>query len=218
MKYLYLFFFSATLLLLIGCKETTTSPVIKDIQSISIENVPPFIYATRNSVQLKATAHYDDGSDADITEAAAWRFVGENDYSEATLFYGLITPKQNGDGNGSEALLEFEISYKELADNGSLRIIPATALTIDDTNITDTNNIKVDDNYTFSVDINYSDGTFAKADENHSNSLIWSATGSAEVLNQENGVATIHFTQTGEANISITFHSLSDLRTYTVSQ
>ena len=217
MKYFSFFLLSFILTLFFGgCKKTTSKPVLKDIENIRIDNVPDHIYATRNSLQLKAVAHYNDGSEADVTEAAIWRFNDVNNYKEATVFYGLIVPRENGDGNGSDALLDINIAYKELADNAQLRIVRATAIAIDDTNISDPNNIKVDDNYTFAVDINYSDSTSAKADENHSNALIWSASGAAEIVSQSGYKAEVHFTRAGEANITLSFHSLNDLRTYNI--
>ena len=208
--------FSASLLLLAlgGCGTTNDSPVVKEINDISISPASATIYATANELDLKAYANYSDGTSEDITEAARW----ETDFSKASLAYGKLIPKVNGDGNGSNTTLDITISYRSLGDtqNNMVTIVPLTALHIDDSNISGTP--AADTSYTFKATADYANGDQnISIDANNSNQIVWSVEGNATLVSVGAGEAIISFSK-GEANVTVTgFYDINTTKSYTIN-
>ncbi len=209
-------FFSASLLLcgLGGCGTTNDTPIVKEINDISISPTSATLYATANELDLKAYVNYSDGTSADVTQAARW----ETDFSKASLAYGRLVPKVNGDGNGSNTTLDVTISYRSLNDtqNGMVTIVPLSALHIDDSNISGTP--AADTNYTFKATADYANGDQnVSIDANNSNQIVWSVEGNATLVSVGGGEATISFSK-GEANVTVTgFYDINATKSYTIN-
>ena len=205
---------SLLLLALGGCGTTNETPIVKEINDINISPTSAAIYATTNQLELKASVNYSDGSSADITEAAKW----ETDFSKASLAYGKLTPKVNGEGNGNSTTLDVTASYRSLSDthNALVRIIPLTALLIDDSDIGDSP--AADINYTLKAIADYGNGDVnISIDANNSNQIIWSVEGNATLVDVKDGIATISFTK-GEANVTVTgFNEINTSKSYTIN-
>jgi len=207
-------FLVATALFLGGCGDNTDTPVVKDVQNIFISypESQTEVYST-SSIQLKASVLYDDGSSADITQAAGWKC----DYSKASIFYGKLTPKVNGEENGSSTFVDISITYKTLADadDNLIKIIPLTALHIDDSNTSGAP--KADVEYTFRATADYADATNSVLiDTNNSNNVTWSVEGKATIVTQGEGKVTIKF-GTGDVNVTVSAFDINDTKHYTIS-
>ena len=197
-----------------GCGDDTQTPIVKDIESISIDdtNSPITIRATTNATQLKALVHYDDGSQADITQAAVW----QTDYSKATIFYGKLSPLVNGDGNGGETFVDLSFSYSglEYANDNLVKIVALTTLDINDSNIGKTPQANVE--YLLRAYANYSNGeTHIPIDANNSNHIEWSVEGNATIVKQEDGKATIKFLQ-GDVNVTVKAFEVNATTSYSL--
>ena len=199
---------------LIGCGTTNDNPVVKEINDIAISPTSATIYATTNELDLKAYANYSDGTRADITEACGW----ETDFSKASLAYGKLIPKINGDSNGSSTTLDITISYRSLGDtqNNMVTIVPLAALHIDDSNISGTP--VADTTYTFKATADYANGDQnISIDTNNSNQIVWSVEGNATLVNVGGGEATVSFSK-GEANVTVTgFYDINATKSYTIN-
>lgn len=215
MKYISIFLsLSFALLNITGCGTSNDKPIVKDVQAVSITSSPVSIYATKNELDLNASVNYTDGTNADITQAARW----ETDFTYASLSYGKLTPKTNGDGNGSSIALDVTISYRTLRDtqNGLVTIVPLTALHIDDSNSSGSPSAGID--YTFKATADYGNGdNNISIAAGNSNQITWSVEGNATLVGVTDGIATISFTS-GNATVSVTgFGDINDSKSYIVN-
>ncbi len=205
--------FTSLLLLLGGCGDTTETPVVKEIDRIAIDTPSPdFLYATTDELNVTARVYYNDGTSADITANSTWK----TDYTLTTILYGTITPVANGDGNGNEATFEISVQYQDLNDSYSpLRLIPITALSIDDSNITnDPNAIDTTKVYTLYADGNYSDGTTLRIQSGNSKNVTWSVEGNVTIIDVSDGVLQVQFSD-GDSNITVSAFDINDTKSYT---
>ncbi|SFV49882.1 hypothetical protein MNB_SM-7-1472 [hydrothermal vent metagenome] len=191
----------------IGCGTTNEEPIVKEINDIKISPLSATIYSTTNELNLTASANYNDSSNADITQAARW----ETDFNIATLSYGKLTPKANGEDNSSTTI-DVTLSYKDLQDTASVTIIALTALHIDDSNLSDP--IVADVNYTLKAYADYDNNqSNISIDANNSNEIHWSIQGSATLVDESNGSAIIRFSS-GDANVTVSAFGINDTKSY----
>lgn len=198
------------LLTLSGCGTNNEKPIVKEINDIDISPSSASIYATRNQLELKASVNYSDATSADITQAARW----ETDFTAASLSYGKLTPKVNGDGNGNDLTINVTASYKGIEDTASVTIAALQDLNISD----DTNGSpSVGTEYTFTALASYSNGdSNITIGTGNSNNVSWDVndTSIAEITSQTDGVAKIKFIQAGDVNITVKAYDISDSATY----
>ena len=211
MKYLSAFLTASFLLAtLSGCGTNNEEPIVKEINDISISPSSASIYATTNQLELKASVNYSDATSADITEAARW----ETDFAAASLSYGKLTPKINGDENGSDITVSVTASYRGIEDTTSVTIYALQDLNIsDDTNGSPTINTE----YTFTAIASYSNGdSNITIGTGNSNNVSWDVndTNIAEIISQTDGIAKIKFLQSGDVNITVKAYDISFSDTY----
>ena len=214
MKYTSTLLGSSLLLLALGgCGTNNDTPIVKEVESISVSPSSANILSTKNEFELNASVHYSDGSESDVKEAARW----ETDFSKASLSYGKLTPKVNGDGNGNDIDISVTASYKGLEDTASVTIVPLTKLHIDDSNTS--GDPKADVDYLFKATGEYKDGeNNVSIDENNSNEIVWSVEGNATLVDVKGGMATISFTK-GDANVTISaFDEINATKSYHISE
>jgi hypothetical protein len=206
-----LLFIVLGVLFFVGCTEdTTTNPVVKDIKKISI--IPPSsykLYVTDDTYQLRAEATYTDNSTADITNNVLWN-LGEGNYTYATMSSGLIKAKANPEDNVS-AFVNVYISYRDFSDSlASIEIAPITSISINQQDINQTGT------YTLSAKAFYNDDTSLEIEQNNSNGVTWSVSGSASIVSTQDGRAEISFTQ-GEANVTVSCFDVNDTKRYNIN-
>lgn len=194
-----------------GCGENTERPIVKEIEDINISPSSPEILSTNEKFVLRANVLYDDGTSAEITEAVRW----ETAWEYASLSYGELVPKVNGDVNGNPLTFDVSASYKSLEAVTSVTIVPLSGLTIDDSNITGANP-QSGVEYSFKASGEYGGGERnASIGPGNSNHIFWSVTGSATLKASENGIAKVVFTS-GEANVTVSGFDITDVRSYTI--
>ena len=199
-----LFFSILATIFLLGCGDTTDTPVVKEVEN-DLEIVDPnaTFYTTTNSLQFKAYVHYNDGTKAEVTQACSW----SSDYDKVAILYGEIYAVKNGDGNSS---IEVPVSaqYKTVAGDSSIRMIALKDINIIDTN--DTNHTGYSDiNYTFNATATYDDNNTLPIDENNSRNVRWVVDGNTTSVVVENGSLKVTF-GTGESNITVYAFDIND--------
>ncbi len=214
MKYISAFITASFLLAaLTGCGTNNEEPIVKEINDIAVSPSSAGIYPTTNQLQLKASVNYSDATSADITEAARW----ETKFTAASLSYGKLTPKVNGDGNGNDTTIDVTASYKGMEDTASV-----TIYALQDLNISDNTNGSPSSGseYNFWATASYSNGdTNISIDANNSNNVSWDVndTSIAEITSQTNGMAKIKFLQSGDVNITVKAYDVTKTKSYNVN-
>ena len=203
--------FSTSLLALalVGCGTNNDTPIVKEINDINISPSTASIRATTNEFELQASANYNDGTSADITQAARWE---SGDYSKLLVSYGKILPKANGDDNQNSAFISVTASYKDLSDTATIELIPVTGVQIIDTNETNGSGLS-NVAYTFSATATYGDGVTKAIDQNNSLNTQWSVEGNTSSITIDDGKAIIVFNP-GESNVSVAIFDKND--TFTI--
>ena len=213
MKKTYTSFLIATAFLFSGCGDTTETPVVADIDHIAIDTPPvTSLYATTDELNLTARVYLNDNSDFDITDSAVWMV---SDYDKASIYGGTLSPSANGDGNGSVAEVEVILSYRDFNDTYTpIRIIPLQSVFIDDSNITDKNDINTSLTYTLKAFATYGEtNTTLQIGPGNSKNISWIAEGNATV-EVTDGIATVTFSG-GEANITVVAFEHNETKVYT---
>lgn len=196
MKKTTLFFSLLAMMFLVGCGNTTDTPVVKDVQNVQILKTNASLYVTADSLQLHANINYSDGSSADVTEACGWE---SDDYNKIAVSYGKLYAKANGDGNGNTAFVNVTAYYKNLLDTTKVELIPLKALNIVDENNTNHNGSS-GVIYTFSAKATYADNTTLPLDTNNSRNLKWFTEGNVTSFSESNGTAYVTF-GTGKSTV-----------------
>jgi len=170
-------------ILLFGCGDNTTSPVIKDVKSVEIDhNIS--IYATDNPLKINSTVTYTDSTTSSINDSDLWE---NSNYDVLSMYNGTITPISNG---GSATV---SLNVGHLSDS------------------VDVNVIKLVDFYLSYSDVNTTGehvieaiGTF----ENNQTkkiytNIVWEINNTATVTTDENYITTIDIAS-GDTNLTAT--------------
>lgn len=175
-----------------GCKETTTSPIITDIESISIDSTLTSIYSTDEAVEPSAIVTHTNGSMGYITtDSLTWN---SSDSSiivvSGNSIYGGIT-------NGGDANLT--VSYAQFSDTTSINVIKLTDFNISQVDDTIDINTTGAGSYEFQALASFEDNTTGRVIYNN---LTWDMNNSA-TYSTSNGVTTITFI-TGTTQVNAT--------------
>lgn len=119
----------------LGCGENTESPVVKDIQSIQIDDGNFSIYSTDQSKALSASVTYTDSTTKLIANSDMW---SNSNYDVLLMSNGVITPISNG-GNSTVSIKIGTLSHKINVD-----VIKIVDFNISHGNITTTGNHIID--------------------------------------------------------------------------
>jgi hypothetical protein len=213
MKYFLTLFIS--LIIFAGCGDNNETPIVKDITSIKIDE-PKItkLYVTRNDINFTAKAFYNDGSSADITEYISWYFDDSKFYDYAAFSNGSMYAVANGD-DGNETTVKISANYRNLSDtlNTPITIIPAKSISIDDSNISDENNVSTDTTYKLYADVNFTDGNTTKVGKNNSKNITWEVEGDATIISTDDGILEIQFSS-GESNVTVSVFDINSTKTY----
>ncbi len=168
----------------ISCGDNTTTPLIKDINTLFINDANITLHSTDLAYNTTATVVYTDNSTADATEAVLWTSSNSDVLS---AYSGALTPLSNG-GN-----VTITASYEQFSDSKPVQIYALTDYnaSFPDINATGT--------YVFQA---Y--GNFENGDTNFPivNNIIWSADNDA-VIEVTDGVASITLVA-GDTNVTAT--------------
>ena len=185
MKLLTTLLTTSLTLLLIACGDNTTTPLLKDVTSLAIDDANVTMHSTDAPKTITATVTYTDGTTADATTSIFWS-SSDSDILNASL--GELTPGVSNGGN-----VTIEVSYEQYGDS-----IGATVYSLTDYNASFPD-INSTGTYTFQA---Y--GDFDNGDTNISiaSNIVWSADNGA-VVETTDGVASITFV-TGDTNVTAT--------------
>ena len=206
-----------SLIFLIGCGgNTTDEPILKEIASIKIN--PPQttrLYVTQNDINFSATATYNDNSTSDITQYVSWYLQDPKYYNNVSFVDGSIYAITNGDNGDETNVSTITASYPifEATLNQNITVIPATSISIDDSNISDKNNIDTGITYKIYADVNFSDGNQTRIGKNNYRNVLWKVEGNATIISIENGTLEIQFSS-GESNITVSIFDINSTKTY----
>ncbi|NPA66004.1 MAG: hypothetical protein GXO11_03890 [Epsilonproteobacteria bacterium] len=206
MKYLFSLLFSSFFFMVTftGCGgDNTDEPVIPDIDHIEVDKPKVnSVYATQDSLQLTARVYLNDGSQQDITHAAIW----STDYTKATILAGSFAAATNMAVNVPVSVKYFDFKSNTIY----ISIIPMTQLFFIDgglpADIPEGERI-------FSASAIYQDGVQKAIGEGNSRNIEWSVSGSAEITDTENGIATINFSA-GDATVTLSAFDFNITKSY----
>ncbi len=187
-----------------GCGgNDTEKPVVADIDHIEVDKPNPnTVYATQDSLQLTAKVYLNNGKEIDITHAAVW----STDYTKATILAGSFAAATN-----DAVSVPVSVKYFDFQSNPVyVSIIPMTQLFFIDGGLPST--IPAGERV-FSASAIYKDGTQKAIGEGNSKNIEWSVSGSAELTNTDNGIATITFS-TGDATVSLAAFDFNITKSY----
>ncbi|WP_428738373.1 hypothetical protein [Sulfurimonas sp.] len=176
----------------VGCKETTTSSVVTDIASISIDNTVTSIYSTDQAVELSATVTHTNGSTGDATDALTWNS------SDSSIIIMSANSIYGGTTNGGDA--NITASYAQFSDTTSINVIKLTDFNISQVDDTIDINSTGAGSYEFQALASFEDNATGRVVYNN---LTWDMNNSA-TYSTSNGVTTITFiTGTTEVNATV---------------
>ncbi|QOP40437.1 hypothetical protein [Sulfurimonas marina] len=162
-------------LLFLGCKETTTAPVITDIDSISIDAGVSQIYSANNAVTLSATVLHTDGSNGDATDTVTWIS------SDSSIVVANGSSISGGYKNGGD--VNITISYRDFEDTLTVNSVKLVDFNISEKNGADVN---ATGDYEFQANATYEDNTTGII----YNNIVWDMNNSATYTTVD-GVTTI---------------------------
>ncbi|WP_457747402.1 hypothetical protein [Sulfurimonas sp.] len=182
MKYLIATMFA---LIFTACGDNTTTPLLKDIISLTINDTNITMHSTDAPKTITATVTYTDGSTADATTSILWTST-DSDVLKTSL--GELTPGISNGGN-----VTIQATYEQYGDSTTATISKLTDYnaSFPDINATGT--------YVFQA---Y--GNFDNGDTNVSifSNIVWSADNSA-VIDVTNNIASITL-YAGDTNVTAT--------------
>lgn len=173
--------------LFLGCKETTTDPIITDIASIQIDT-PSFVtlYPTDKPVELYASVTHTDGSTGDATKTVTW---SSSDTAIISTNNNLVS---GGYKNGGDA--NITISYKVFSDT-----LQISAAKLQDFNIT-TADINTTGDHPLEAVAQYADGN-----RTIYTNILWESNVSTATFSTTDYITTINIADySGDINISAT--------------
>jgi len=165
----------AILTLLIGCKETTTEPVITDTAGVEINTLTTGFYPTDKATSLSATVTHTDNSSGDATLTVKWTSSNSSiiTNSENSIVGGYI--------NGGEANITITTYNNTFSDSVTITSIKLTDFEITNVDLNTTGEHELE-----------ATGTF---EDNASrviyNNITWDANNSATFDTSEDLVTTI---------------------------
>ncbi|WP_304544763.1 hypothetical protein [Sulfurimonas microaerophilic] len=162
-------------LLFLGCKETTTAPVITDIDSISIDTGISQIYSANQAVTLSATVLHTDGSSGDATDTVTWSS------SDSSIIVASGNSISGGYKNGGD--VNITISYRDFEDTLTVNSVKLVDFNISEKNGADVNTTG---SYDFQANATYEDNTTGIV----YNNIVWDMNNSA-TYETANGVTKI---------------------------
>lgn len=182
-------------LIFLGCKETTTSPIITDIDSIYIDGNSSYSFYSTDKIDLNLTAKvvHTNGSIGDATDSVFW---SSSNSSVLVVNKNNIT---NGIKNSGDA--DIIIEYKNFRYT-----IPVHLIALTDFNISapsqDINSTGV---YLLKASGNFEDGTQKLLQTN----FVWDNNGSFDI-NETDYNTTININTTGIYEINATVFPYDD--------
>ena len=211
------------LLFLGGCGDATTTPITKEIESVTILTPAQKKYYVTGELQLKANINFDNNTSNDVSEFVTWEFCDsdtnytKSDYYEvASLYGGLLKGVKNG-MDGKDVELPVRVYYRTFSDKLEENITMVALKDFNFTTLADEQNITVGKEYDFNATASFNDGVELNCSKILHN-VQWSVTGSATLNSDENSsCATISFTA-GEANVTLSIFDENETRTYTIKE
>ena len=170
-------------LLFIACEDSTTTPIVSDVNSLTIDTPNLTIYSTDTPTPIMATVGYLDGTTADATTDIKWETdIDVLDYENGTIWGGV--------DNGGESSLT--AVHNDFNDTTNVTVIKLTSFYI-------ASNITTTGEHILSAKGNFENNA---TDRDIVKNIVWSADNSA-FISISNDVVTIDINN-GDTNVTAT--------------
>lgn len=174
-------------LFFIACEDSTTTPILTDVSSISIDTPDLTIYSTDAGTPIVSTVTYKDGTSADATLDITW----DTDYDVLVYSNGTVW---GGTDNGGESPLS--ALHGDFNTTTSVKVVKLTSFYI-------ATEINTTGEHILLAKGNFEDNA---TDRDIVKNIVWSADNDAVITTDDYDVVTIDI-QSGDTNVSATLFS-----------